>query len=163
MEIEDISYRSSRSHCRGSIRGEPIEDGMEFNEDIFPQQTVATELGNQLDCDEVWRATEHVKASAPGKLPQSRTANRNACIVREIHRYHVWILDQGGTLFRICGGEARKCDNKDRPITKQSAFCAVAPEVLPEWLLNDWIRGTEKRNSYQNAIGAFGEDVHEGT
>ena len=53
VEIEDISYCSSRSHCRGSIRGEPIEEGTEFNEDIFPQQTVATELGHPLDCDEV--------------------------------------------------------------------------------------------------------------
>ena len=49
-------------------------------------------LGNPLDCDEVHRATEHVKASATGKdevLPKSRTANGNALRVCEIHRYHV--------------------------------------------------------------------------
>ena len=164
VEIEDISYCSSTSHFRVSSRGEPIEEGTEFNEDIFPQQTVATELGHPLDCDEVWRATEHVKASA-GKdevLPQSRTANRNARRVCEIHGYHVWMLDQGGTLFRICGG-ARKGDNKERKITEQSAFWALAPELLPEWLLKEWACGTEKRNRYQNAIGAFKEDVHAGT
>ena len=53
VEIEDISYSSSTSQFRGSIFGEPIEEGTEFNEDIFPQQTVVTELGDPLDCDEV--------------------------------------------------------------------------------------------------------------
>ena len=42
VEIEDISYSSSTRQFRGSIFGEPIEEGTEFNEDIFPQQTVAT-------------------------------------------------------------------------------------------------------------------------
>ena len=155
VEMEDISYCSSASHCRGSFFGEPMEEGTEFNEDIFPQQTVAVELGNPLDCDEVHRATEHVKASATGKdevLPKSRTANGNALRVCEIHRYHVWILDQGGTLFRI-GGGARKGANKDRQITKQPAFCTLDPEVLPELVLhNEFIIQKRRRGRSQRDV-----------